>query len=69
MELATAYKALVKETKAVLDPDDIMNPGKLSDPEASRLVGKVGAPVRFELHPKGESLHLSNCRGTSRIPC
>ncbi len=26
---ATAYKALVKETKAVIDPDNIMNPGKL----------------------------------------
>jgi FAD/FMN-containing dehydrogenase len=26
---ATAYKAIVKETKAVLDPDNIMNPGKL----------------------------------------
>jgi FAD/FMN-containing dehydrogenase len=26
---ATAYKALIKETKAVMDPDNIMNPGKL----------------------------------------
>ncbi len=26
---ATAYKALVKEFKEVIDPDYIMNPGKL----------------------------------------